>query len=102
MQEIGVTKTQKPFQRIAVVVFGSTLTLGGIIGLFLPLVPGDLLIGAGVLVLSTQYPWLRQALENCRARFPLVRRTLMRLSACWETCRGRFTNLGDHGSQLGM
>jgi len=102
MQEIGITKTQKRFQRIAVVALGSALMLGGIIGLFLPVVPGDLLIGAGVLMLSTQYAWLRQAVEKCRARFPFVRRTLIRLSACWETCRRRFTNPGDPGSQLGV
>ena len=102
MQEIGITKTQKPFQRIAVVALGSALMLGGIIGLFLPVVPGDLLIGVGVLMLSTQYAWLRQAVEKCRARVPFVRRTLTRLSACWETCRRRFTNPGDPGSQLGV
>jgi CheY-like chemotaxis protein len=81
MQEIGITKTQKPFQRIAVVALGCDLVLVGIIGLFLPVVPGGFFIVAGALMLSPRCAWFRRALEQSGARFPSMGRTFMRVSA---------------------
>lgn len=102
MQEIGIMKTQKPFRRIAVVALGCALTLGGIIGLFLPFLPGVLLIVAGVLMLSPRCAWFRQALEKCRARFPLMGGALIRFSSWCEGLRNHFMNHpGDSGSQSG-
>jgi hypothetical protein len=96
----AMQQTQKPFQRIAVITLGCALMLVGVIGLFLPVVPGGFFIVAGVLTLSPRCPWLRRALEKSRARFPLLEHTFTRLSAWWETCRRHFTNPSDSGSKL--
>jgi len=55
-------------KRVAILALGWSLVLGGIIGMFLPVVPGGLLIVAGALILSPQCAWLQRALEKCRAR----------------------------------
>ena len=101
MQEIGIAKTQKPLQRIAVVALGWILIIGGIVGLFLPVVPGTFLIVAGALMLKPQRTWLRRALETCRVRFPVLERAFRRYSTwgkCWQS---RFSNSpGDSGEQF--
>jgi hypothetical protein len=98
MQEIGVTKAQKPLQRFAIVAVGWIFILGGIVGLFIPVLPGGLLIFAGALMLSPQSTWLRRALEKYRARFPVVERTFKRLFSWGESWRSRFrNNPGDPG-----
>jgi CheY-like chemotaxis protein len=76
MQETGIAKTQKPLRRIAVVALGWTLMLGGIIGLFLPVVPGALLIALGAFLLNRRYAWLRRTMDKCRSRFPVLARAL--------------------------
>ena len=80
MQEFGDPLTQKPptmrshsygspeCKRVAILALGWSLVLSGIVGLFLPIVPGGFLIVAGALMLSPQCAWLRRALEKCRAR----------------------------------
>jgi hypothetical protein len=101
MQEIAIAKVQKPLQRIAVVALGWILMIGGIVGLFLPFVPGAVLIVAGALMLKPQRAWLRRAPEKCRARFPVLERALGRFSACGESWYSRFrNNPGDSGSQF--
>ena len=52
MQEIRIAKTQKGLRRIATVVLGWILILGGIVGLFLPVVRGVFVIVAGGLMLN--------------------------------------------------
>jgi len=92
MQKIGVAKTQKPLQRIAFVALGWILIIAGIVGLFLPVVPGTFLIVAGALMLQPQRTWLRRALETCRVRFPVLERAFRRYSTwgkCWQS---RFGN----------
>jgi hypothetical protein len=74
MQTMGITKTQKLPQRIAIITLGWILIFGGIVGLVIPIVPGGFLVVAGTLMLSPQCAWLRRTLENCRARFPLLER----------------------------
>jgi len=60
---------------------GWSLMMGGIIGLFRPIVvPGSILRVAGALMLSPQCVWLQRALENCSARSPDVGRLLSRNS----------------------
>ena len=98
MQEIGIAKTQKPLQRIAVVALGWLLIIGGIVGLFLPFVPGAFLIVVGALMLKPQRAWLRRALETCPVRFPDLELAFRRFSTrgkCWQS---RFSNSpGDSG-----
>lgn len=49
---------------------GWLLVLLGVIGWFLPVVPGTLLFLLGVAVLSAQSEWIRGKIENLKARFP--------------------------------
>jgi hypothetical protein len=101
MQEIGIAKAQKPLQRIVVVALGWILMIGGIVGLFLPFVPGAVLIVAGALMLKPQRTWLRRALEECRVRFPVLGRAFGRFSSCGESWHSRFrNNPDDSGSQF--
>ena len=73
----ALTRLRKRFATLAL---GWVLILGGIIGLFLPVVPGGLLIVAGVLLLSPQWAWLRRALEKYRVRSHVLGRVLEWLS----------------------
>ena len=100
MPEIGIARVQKP-PRIATIVLGSILLLGGIAGLFLPIVPGGLLIVVGALMLNPQCAWLRRALERCQAQFPGLGRVFRRLSAWGQSWQSRFrNNSGEAGSQF--
>jgi len=72
MREIGITKSQRPFRRIAVIVLGWVLILLGLAGLVLPVVPGAVLIVVGALMVNPKWAWLRRMLEKCRVRFPVL------------------------------
>ena len=72
MQEIGITTSQKPLQRVAVVALGWVVILLGIVELVLPVVPGAVLMVVGVLMVNPQCVWLRRMLEKCQVRFPVV------------------------------
>jgi len=101
MQEIGIAKTQRPLQRVAVVALGWILIIVGISGLVLPVVPGTLLIVAGAVMLNPQCPWLRRALEKCRMWFPALDRAFKRFSTWGKCWRSRFSNSpSDSGSQF--
>jgi len=101
MREIGITKSQRPFRRIAVIVLGWVLILLGIAGLVLPVVPGAVLIVSGALMLRPQHAWLRRALEECRVRFPVLGCAFARFSAGGGGWHSRFrNNPGDSGSQF--
>lgn len=88
--EATVAKAQRQLERVALIALGWILTLVGILGLFLPIVPGALLIVAGALMLSPRTVWLQRA-EKCRARFPVLDRAFTRFSA-WgdrrQSCSG--------------
>jgi hypothetical protein len=89
--EAIVAKAQNQLERVALVAFGWILTLVGILGLFLPIVPGALLIVAGALMLSPRSVWLQRA-EKCRARFPVLDRAVTRFSAWGDGRQSRFGN----------
>ena len=97
MQEIAVAKTRGPLQRVAL---GWILVLVGIVGLFLPVVPGAFLIASGALMLNPQRTWLLRALEKCRMRFPALERAFRRFCT-WGKCgqSGFSHSPGDSGSQ---
>lgn len=61
--------TTRPLQRCAVLAVGWILVLAGGIGLILPVVPGGILLVAGVLVLSPYCAWIRRAEEKYGACF---------------------------------
>ncbi len=81
MQETRNGKAQTLPQHIAVIALGWILILGGIFGLFLPVLPGGALILAGALVLSPRSTLLRRVVEKCRARFPFLERVSRRFGA---------------------
>jgi uncharacterized protein (TIGR02611 family) len=64
---------QEPSQRhlvvrIVVTTVGGLLLIVGILGLFLPLVPGFLLILPGLAILAGEFVWARRLLDGTRAR----------------------------------
>ena len=79
MQKTGIAKERKPLQRIAFVALGWTLLLAGIVGLFLPVVPGFLLLAAGAFQLNRQNAWLRRTMGKCRLQFPVLERAFSKL-----------------------
>ena len=90
MQKTETTHVRMTLRRAALFALGWILVLGGVLGLFLPVAPGAVLILAGVAVLSPQSAWLRRALEECRERFPVLKHFLG-LSPGWiRMWRNRF------------
>ncbi|MGH7773289.1 MAG: PGPGW domain-containing protein [Candidatus Binatia bacterium] len=57
-------------KRYCKLISGWTLVLLGVIGWFLPVVPGTVLIFLGVALLSAQSEWMRKRIEFLKARFP--------------------------------
>ena len=101
MEEIGSTKSQNPLLRIAVVALGWILILGGIVGLFVPIIPGAVLVVLGALMVNPQSAWLRRMLEKCRVRFPVLAPAFRRFSAWSERRQSLFNkNPADSGAQF--
>ncbi len=61
-------------KRVAVTASGWSLILLGSAGLFLPVLPGVLLLIVGLSVLSTEYVWARRWLAALQRRFPVFSR----------------------------
>ena len=58
------TRPRSVLGRVAISVAGATLIAVGTVGLFLPVLPGVVLIGSGLAVLGRQYGWARTTLER--------------------------------------
>jgi uncharacterized protein (TIGR02611 family) len=54
--------------RIVLVITGTILVLGGLVGLLLPIVPGWLLIIPGLAILGTEFVWARRLLDTAKAK----------------------------------
>jgi uncharacterized protein (TIGR02611 family) len=54
--------------RIILVMVGTILLLGGLIGLLLPIVPGWLMIIPGLAILGTEFVWARRLLDTAKAK----------------------------------
>ncbi|MDP3983979.1 MAG: PGPGW domain-containing protein [Acidimicrobiia bacterium] len=54
--------------RVVLIVVGATVTLLGLAGLVLPIVPGWVLIFAGLAILASEFVWARRLLDNARAK----------------------------------
>jgi len=72
--------------KFPVLVLGWILLLVGVIGLFLPLLPGIPLLIAGLVILSREYEWARQLLARARQLLP---RAAARLGQFWRRVRVR-------------
>ena len=101
MRETGITKSQKPVKRVAVIALGWVLILLGIVGLVLPVVPGAVLIVVGVPIVNPQGTWLGRIREKCRVRFPVLAPIFRRFPASSESNQSLFSkNRSDAGSQF--
>jgi Putative transmembrane protein (PGPGW) len=76
MQKTETAEVPMTPRRAALVALGWILVLCGIVGLPLPVVPGAVLLIAGVAVLRSHSAWLGRALDKWRARFPVGNRFL--------------------------
>jgi uncharacterized membrane protein YbaN (DUF454 family) len=66
-------------KRFALVAAGWVLVALGVVGLFLPVLPGIVLLLVGLWMLSSEYDWARRWSLKLRQRFPEARRKLQRL-----------------------
>ncbi len=55
-------------KRVIISIIGFVLILGGIAGLALPILPGWLLIIAGLAVLASEYAWAERALDTAKRK----------------------------------
>ncbi len=65
-------------RRLGVTIAGGTLVLLGIVGIIAPVIPGPLLIIAGLAVLGTEYAWAKRALESTKRRAKQVANSVRR------------------------
>jgi uncharacterized membrane protein YbaN (DUF454 family) len=68
-------------KRVASIAGGWTLLLVGSAGLFLPILPGVLLLALGLSILSVEYAWARRWVAAIRRRFPAADRKLQGILA---------------------
>jgi uncharacterized membrane protein YbaN (DUF454 family) len=57
-------------KRYSLLVVGWVLLPLGVVGLFLPVLPGALLLIIGLSILSVEYAWARRWMTTLRSRFP--------------------------------
>ena len=62
-------------KRILLLIAGWAFILLGILGLFLPILQGVLLLLVGLIILSSEYVWAHRLLTKLRERFPKIGRT---------------------------
>jgi uncharacterized membrane protein YbaN (DUF454 family) len=60
-------------RKIVVAVVGVVTILIGVVGLFLPILQGVLLIVLGLAILATEFPLARRGLDALRSRFRRAR-----------------------------
>lgn len=68
-------------KRLALIAAGWVLLLLGSVGLFLPVLPGVLLLIIGLSILSVEYEWARRWVNALRRRFPAADRKLQEILA---------------------
>ncbi|MGH8927074.1 MAG: PGPGW domain-containing protein [Acidimicrobiia bacterium] len=54
--------------RVVLVMVGTILLVGGLIGLLLPVVPGWLMIIPGLAILGTEFVWARRLLDSAKSK----------------------------------
>ena len=65
-------KTGKTVKRIIQYIFGITLLVLGVIGLFLPFLQGILMIIAGLLILAPESKLIQKMLGKLREKYPVM------------------------------
>jgi uncharacterized protein len=77
----GPSKRLPMWKRILVAAAGWLLLVLGLAGLFLPVLPGILLVLIGLAVLSSEYHWARRWMTKLREAFPQIDSRLQRFLA---------------------
>ena len=67
-QEQANEQRRPLFIRAALIAAGIVVTLTGVAGLALPVIPGWALIFAGLAILATEFVWARTLLDNAKAK----------------------------------
>lgn len=68
MEKTEDAKRRPLLIRVVLVAIGTVLVLGGLVGLLLPIVPGWLLIIAGLAILATEFVWARRLLDSAKTK----------------------------------
>ncbi len=79
----------RQLERIATLVLGWFLIGLGVVGLFLPVLQGVLLLLFGFYVLSRESSWAKRQFEKLRARFPDLDASVQRLAGRLRAWRRR-------------
>ncbi|MHC1725334.1 MAG: PGPGW domain-containing protein [Syntrophobacteraceae bacterium] len=66
-------------RRILKIITGIVLTLVGLTGVVLPILPGWVFLLAGISILSSEVPFLDRIMQKIRNRFPVFARIEQRL-----------------------
>src|SRR5262245_48288961 len=75
--------------RVALHVVGVLLLLLGVIGCFLPILQGALLLFLGTIVLASANPWLRRKADRWLDSHPRVDRLYWKSVRAWRRIRGK-------------
>jgi uncharacterized membrane protein YbaN (DUF454 family) len=59
-------------KKVALLLVGWGFILAGIVGMILPVLPGVVFMIVGLLILSSEYVWASDLLQEIRARFPAL------------------------------
>ncbi len=78
---------KETINRIFVLVLGWFLVVLGMIGLFVPILQGILLILLGLWVLSRENHWARRCLRKMRLKFPVADRRMRQLQRKFRKSR---------------
>ena len=66
---------RSPLARFCILASGWFFIVLGILGLFLPVLQGILILAIGAYLLSLESPWARRVIEKARRRYPRLGRT---------------------------
>jgi uncharacterized membrane protein YbaN (DUF454 family) len=64
-------------KRLAFIIAGWALLILGAVGLFLPILPGVLLIVVALSILSIEYKWARRWMSTLLHRFPATEKRIL-------------------------
>ena len=76
-----VTRMRTKLKKFVLLFLGWSFVLVGIVGLFLPILPGISFVLIGLLILSPEYAWVRQVLRKVRKRLPAAAQRFERASS---------------------
>ncbi len=82
-------------KRVVGLVLGWALVVLGVVGLFVPILQGVLLILLGLWVLSRESRWARRCLRKLRLRYPVADRKLREIQAGFRGWRERRRATGE-------